>query len=65
VINNKHYSQSAMDDKIKEVFDKYIPKFPESIKLKLPKIKRSNLKEPNIDKKTNKEELNKMMKKIK
>ena len=59
-INTKYYSLSKMNDKIKEVFDKYIPKFPDAMKLKLPKLRKLELPKSTAPSREERETLSKV-----
>ena len=48
--SKENFSLSKMHDVFKQVFDKYIPKFPTQVELKLPKLKRIEL--PSLKKTT-------------
>jgi len=40
IVNKSKFSLNAMTKELEKILDKYIPEFPEEIKLKLPKLKK-------------------------
>lgn len=40
------FSLNKMSDKIKQVFNQYLPQFPQQVKIVLPKLKKIQLPKP-------------------
>ena len=40
IVNKSKFSLDAMTKGLEKILDKYIPEFPEEVKLKLPKLKK-------------------------
>lgn len=45
-VNKSKFSLNAMTKELGKILDKYVPAFPKQVKLELPKLKKTNSKEP-------------------
>ena len=48
IYNKSKFSLKAMQDKLEKILDENIPNFPKQVKLKLPKLKKTNKEAPKI-----------------